>query len=92
MKKNFLSLIIFADMLKYKIIFSKNTFISFETLILILIDKYLIIFIHLSIITKIKSYTTLSRLFESKLIMKFIKISFQDILDINKKLSSLYNL
>ena len=79
-------------MLKYKTIFLKNIFISFETLTLMLTDKYLIIFVHLSIITKIELYITLSRLLENKSMMKFMKISFQDTSDINKKLSFLYDL
>ena len=79
-------------MSKYETIFSKNTFVSFETSILMFTDKYLIIFIHLSIIMKIKSYTTLSRLLENKSMMKFMKISFQDTSSINKKLNFLYNL
>ena len=75
-----------------KTIFSKNTFVSFETLILMLTDKYLIIFVHLLTITRIKLYTTLSRLFEDKSIMKFMKISFQNTSNIDKKLSFLYDL
>ena len=79
-------------MLKCKTIYLKNTFINFETLILMLIDKYLIIFVHLSIITRIELYTILSRLLKNKLIMKFMKISFQDTSGIDKKFSFLYNL
>ena len=79
-------------MLKRKTISSKNTFVSFETSILMLTNKYLIIFVHLSIITKIKLYTILSRLLKDKSIMKFMKISFQDTSNINKKLSFSYDL
>ena len=79
-------------MLKYRTIFSKNTFVNFETSILMFIDKYSIIFIHLSIIIRIELYMILSRLLENKSMMKFMKISFKDILDINKKFNSLYNL
>ena len=79
-------------MSKCKTIFSKNIFVSFETSILMLINKYLIIFIHLWIITKIELYTTLSLFLEDKSIMKFMKISFQDTSDINKKFNFLYNL
>ena len=58
-----------------------------------IIDKYLIIFVHLSIIIKIKLYTTLSRLFNGKSITKLIKTFFQNILNINKKLNfyKIYN-
>ena len=59
MNKKFLSSIIFTDILKDKIIFSKNIFISFEISILMSINNYLIIFVYLSTITKIKSYTIL---------------------------------
>ena len=79
-------------MSKCKRIFSKNTFLSFKTSILMFTDKYLIIFVHLSIITRIKLYTILSRLLKNKSMMKFMKISFQNISDISKKLSSSYNL
>ena len=79
-------------MLKYKTIFSKNTFVSFETLILMFTDKYLIFFIHLLIITRMKLYTTLSRLLKVKSIMKFMKISFFNTSNINKKFNFLYNL
>ena len=79
-------------MSKYKMSFSKNTFVSFETSILMLINKYLIIFIYLLIITRIELYTILLRLLKDKSIMKFMKISFQDTSSINKKLSFLYNL
>ena len=74
MNKEVLSLTISADISKCKTIFSKNTFISFKTSILMFIDKYLIIFVHLSIIMKIELYTTLSRLLEDKSMMKFMKI------------------
>ena len=74
-------------MSKCKTIFSKNTFVNFATSILMIIDKYLIIFIHLSTITRIKLYIILSRLLDDKSMTKFIKISFQDTSDINKELS-----
>ena len=79
-------------MSKCKTISLKNTFVSFKTLILMLINRYLIILIYLSIITRIELYTTLSRLLEDKLMIKFMKISFQDTSDINKKFNFLYNL
>ena len=63
-------------MSKHKIIFSKNNFVSFAASILMIIDRYLIIFMHLSIITKIALYIILSRLFDDKSIMKFIKVFF----------------
>ena len=89
MNKKFLLLTIFADMFKYKTISSKNTFVNFVTSILMIIDKYLIIFIHLLTITRIKLYMILSRLLDDKSMTKFIKISFQDTSDINKKLNFL---
>ena len=72
-------------MSKCETIFSKNIFISFETSILIFINKYLVVFLHLLIITKIELYMILSRLLEDKSMIKFMKISFQDTLNINKK-------
>ena len=89
MNKKFLLLTIFADISKCKTTFSKKNFISFAILILIIIDKYLIIFLHLSIIMKIALYMMFSRLLNNKLIMKFIKISFHDTSDTNKKLNFL---
>ena len=89
MNKEFLLLIIFADMSKYKTIFSKNTFVDFATSILMIINKYLIIFVPLLIIIRIILYITLSRLFNGKSITKFIKISFQNTSHINKELSFL---
>ena len=92
MNEKFLLLIVSADMLKCKTIFSKNTFVSFKTLIQMFVNKYLIIFVYLSIIIRIELYMTLSRLFKDKLIMKFIKYFFQNTSDIDKKLNFLYNL
>ncbi len=46
MKTKSLLLIMLVNMLKRKIIFLKNTFISFTTLIRIIINIYLIILIH----------------------------------------------
>ena len=92
MNEEFLSLTISANISKCRTIFSKNTFVSFETLILMLIKKYLIIFVYLLIITKIELYTTLLRLLKDKSMMKFIKFLFQDISDINKKFNYSYNL
>ena len=89
MNKKFLSLIISADILKRKTIFSKNSFINFATSILIIINKYLIIFVHLSIIIRIALYITFSRLLDDKLIIKFIKISFQNTLSTDKEFSFL---
>ena len=73
MNKEFLLLTISADMSKRKTISLKNIFVNFATLILMIIDRYLIIFMHLSIITRIASYTISSRLLDDKSIMKFIK-------------------
>ena len=92
MNKDFLSLTISADMSKYKTILLKNIFVNFKILILMLIDRYLIIFIYLSTITKIKLYTTLLRLLKDKSIIKFMKISFHNILNINKRFSFSYDL
>ena len=89
MNKEFLSLTISANILKYKTFFLKNSFVSFATLILMIIDKYLIIFIHLSTITKIALYKIFLRLLENKSIIKFMKISFHNTLNINKEFSSL---
>ena len=66
-------------MLNYKIIFLKKTFVSFAILILIIIDKYLIIFVYLSIITEIKLYIILLRLLDDKSMIKFIKKFFKTI-------------
>ena len=87
MNKKILSLAIFTDMSKHKTIFLKDNFINFATSILMIIDKYLIIFMHLSIITKIALYTTFLRLLDNKSIMKFIKISFHDTSDTDKEFS-----
>ena len=73
---------------KYKTIFSKNSFVSFAASILMIINNYLIIFIHLLIITRITLYMTLLRLLDDKLIIKFIKIAFHDTLDTDKEFSS----
>ena len=89
MNKKFLSLIISVDISKYKTIFSKNNLVNFATSILIIIDKYLIIFVHLSTITKIMSYMTFSRLLDDKSIIKFINISFHDTLGTDKEFNSL---
>ena len=50
-----------------------------------IIDKYLIIFVHLSTITRIELYTILSRLLDGKSMMKFIEIFFQNTSDIDKE-------
>ena len=89
MNKEFLSLTISVDMSKRKTIFLKNSFVNFATSILMIIDKYLVIFMHLLTITKIMSYTISSRLLDDKSIIKFIKISFQNISGTDKKLNSL---
>ena len=60
-------------MLKHKTIFLKNSFVNFATSILMIIDKYFIIFGHLLTITKAALYITFSRLLDDKSIMKFIK-------------------
>ena len=85
MNKEFLLLTISADISKYKTIFLKNIFVNSATSILMIINKYLIIFVHLSTITKIKLYMILSRLFDDKSMTKFIKIFFQNTLNINKE-------
>ena len=86
MNKKFLLLTISADISKRKTIFLKNSFVSFAASILIIIDKYLIIFVHLSTMTKIVLYITFSRLLDDKSIIKFIKIFFYDISGTNKEL------
>ncbi len=61
---------------KRKTILSKNIFASFATSILMITNIYLIIFVQRSTTTKIKLYTTLRRLFDNKLVTKFIIIFF----------------
>ena len=92
MNKQFLQLIIFVDILKRKTIFLKNNFVSFAASILMIIDKYLILFVHLLTITRIALYTNLSRLLNDKSIMKFIKKNFQNISDTDKEFNFLQNL
>ena len=53
-------------------IFLKNIFVNLATSILMIINKYLVICIYLSIITKVKSYMILLRLLDGKLMTKFI--------------------
>ena len=75
-------------MSKHKTIFSKNNFVNFATSILMIIDNYLIIFVHLSTITKITLYMMLSRFLSDKSIIEFIKKVFYDTSGINKELNS----
>ena len=89
MNKESLSLTISVDISKCETIFLKNSFVNFATSILMIIDKYLIIFVHLSTIMKILFYTMFSRLLDVKSIIKFIKISFHDISGTNKKFNFL---
>ena len=92
MKTNSLSLIMLINVSKRKTILSKSIFTSFATLILVITSIYLIIFVQRSTITKIKLYTTLRRLFNDKLVTKFIIISFYNFFTINKNRSLLYDL
>ena len=92
MNKKFLLLTISADMSKRKTISSKNNFINFATSILMIIDKYLIIFEHLSSIIKITLYIRFSRLLNDKSIIKFGKQNFYDISNTDKEFSFLLNL
>jgi len=92
MKTNSLSLTMLINISKRKTILSKNTFASFATSILVITNIYLVIFVQRSTITKIKLYTTSQRLFDDKLVTKFIIIFFYDFFAINKNRSSLYNL
>ena len=73
MNKEFLLLTISVNILKRKTIFSKNSFVNFATSILMSINRCLIIFMHLLIITKIVLYINSSRLLDDKSIMKLIK-------------------
>jgi len=77
---------------KRKTILSKNTFASFAILILVITNIYLIIFVQQLIITKIKLYTNLRRLFDNKLITKFIIIFFYNFFATSKNRNLLYNL
>ena len=76
-------------MSKRKTIYSKNNFINFATSILMIIDKYLIIFIHLSTIIRIALYRTSSRLLNDKSIIKFIKFFFHDTSSTDKEFNFL---
>ena len=76
-------------MLNCKTIFLKNNFVSFATSILMIINKYLIIFMHLLIITRIILYTTSLHLFNNKSKIKFIKKKFHDTSDTDKEFSFL---
>ena len=89
MNKKFLLLTISVDMSKRKTISLKNKFINFATSILMIIDKYLIIVVHLSTIMKIASYTTSSRLLDNESIIKFIKNFLHDTSDTGKEFNFL---
>jgi len=77
---------------KRKTILSKNIFASFAILILIITNIYLIIFVQQLTITKIELYITLRRLFNNKLVTKFIIIFFYNFFVTNKNRNLLYNL
>ncbi len=77
---------------KRKTILSKNIFASFAILILIITNIYLIIFVQQLTITKIELYITLGRLFNNKLVTKFIIIFFYNFFVTNKNRNLLYNL
>ena len=81
-----------ASVSKRKTILSKNIFASFATSILMITNIYLIIFVQRSTITKIKLYTTLRRLFDDKLVTKFMIIFFYNFFATSKNQSSLYDL
>ena len=81
-----------ASVSKYKTILSKNTFVSFAMLILIVTNIYLVIFVQQLIITKIKLYITLQYLFNNKFVTKFIVIFFYSFFATSKNRSLLYNL
>ncbi len=92
MKTNSLSRTMSINISKRKTILLKNIFVSFAISILMITNIHLIIFIQRSIITKIKLYTTLRRLFDDKFITKFIIIFFYNFFAIDKNRSLLYNL
>ena len=75
-------------MSKRKTIHSKNNFVNFATSILMITDRYLIIFMHLLTITRIALYITFSRLLDGKSIMKFIEITFHNTSGTDKELNS----
>ena len=58
---------------------------------MILINKYLILFVNRFIIIKITLYITLLNLFNDKFITKFIKSSFYDFVVMKSGLSLLYD-
>ena len=91
MNRKSLLLIISAGMSKRKTIFSKNNFVDFAASILMITDRYLIIFVHLLTIMKIVLYTTSPRLLDNKLIMKFINFFFI-IFQAQAKNSALYKI
>ncbi len=92
MKTNLLSLTMLINVSKRKTILSKNTSVSFATSILVITNIYLVIFVQRLTITKIKLYTTSRRLFNDKLVTKFIIIFFYNFFATSKNRSLLYDL